>query len=539
MSTLKFVYNDQIYKAAGLPESFSALTNLLRIILKNNLPKSYFLQYQDTEGDRVMLAGEEDYQAMLATELPQDQNKSVRVFVNPKDLPPNVSDKDNSVCNNTAGVSQTSNIQRNDQQGRVNPGNKNPDNFEINDEEQSQTEEFSRDELKNDRRSDFGKEEFKKQKKLIRKEFKHQKRLHKEEILKNAITEVLYDNLPNMAKVIGSYVKDPSINLEETVEKIRPKINQNIEEPPQESQPSFDCFTKRPIPLFKILLGHYQNLPEERKRGINYILGGIPEQMLGKMNDNENDKERGGRDDYWAKKNPFNSEKPQCQFGLSQHQHHEGKGKGNEYHYKFHDKKWRGEGKYKEEWNSGYDEGKKGKDKWRAKEESSNFANEYSVELVKEVGSVPNKVTVNDETIYKTITIRNNGTVEWPKSALLIPRGEVRSQTVRLSNVKPGIEFSPVLTLKNPGKPGNYISDWKLGYKDEQGKTIYTGASVKVELNVSPAEDEKKTVSQEVVRKKAEELLKIFPQVDFDYLLEIINQTPNLSLDELADTYLR
>src|SRR5690348_13126720 len=85
MTTLKFVYHDQIHKVSPLPKTFCSLSSTLQLLLKNSLPESYTLQYQDSEGERVMLTGEEDYKAMLMTELPQDPNKSVRIYISSRD----------------------------------------------------------------------------------------------------------------------------------------------------------------------------------------------------------------------------------------------------------------------------------------------------------------------------------------------------------------------------------------------------------------------------------------------------------------------
>src|SRR4051812_19238489 len=84
MTSLKFIYQDQIHKVSQLPSSFASLEASLKAALNTKLPQSYFLQYQDLEGDRVMLTNEEDFKAMVLTELPKDAVKSLKVYVIPK-----------------------------------------------------------------------------------------------------------------------------------------------------------------------------------------------------------------------------------------------------------------------------------------------------------------------------------------------------------------------------------------------------------------------------------------------------------------------
>jgi len=58
------------------------LIDVVKNVFKASLPPVYVLQYDDVDGDRIMLSGEEDYKAMSETKLPSS-SKTMKVYITP------------------------------------------------------------------------------------------------------------------------------------------------------------------------------------------------------------------------------------------------------------------------------------------------------------------------------------------------------------------------------------------------------------------------------------------------------------------------
>eukprot|EP00330_Aristerostoma_sp_ATCC50986_P005759 CAMPEP_0114585966 /NCGR_PEP_ID=MMETSP0125-20121206/9340_1 /TAXON_ID=485358 ORGANISM="Aristerostoma sp., Strain ATCC 50986" /NCGR_SAMPLE_ID=MMETSP0125 /ASSEMBLY_ACC=CAM_ASM_000245 /LENGTH=229 /DNA_ID=CAMNT_0001781233 /DNA_START=1005 /DNA_END=1694 /DNA_ORIENTATION=- len=92
---------------------------------------------------------------------------------------------------------------------------------------------------------------------------------------------------------------------------------------------------------------------------------------------------------------------------------------------------------------------------------------EYDCQFIREISSIPSKITSRDNVVYKTVAISNTGAQPWPKTSYLIPvNNAVKGQKAKLTNVQPGKEFSSVLILTNPGKSGVYESLWRVAYDE-------------------------------------------------------------------------
>jgi hypothetical protein len=74
---IKLCFNNEIHRISKLPASFKALLEVVQVTFKNSLPPHYALQYEDSDGDRITLAHEEDYKSMID---PSSKN-SIKVYV--------------------------------------------------------------------------------------------------------------------------------------------------------------------------------------------------------------------------------------------------------------------------------------------------------------------------------------------------------------------------------------------------------------------------------------------------------------------------
>lgn len=83
---------------------------------------------------------------------------------------------------------------------------------------------------------------------------------------------------------------------------------------------------------------------------------------------------------------------------------------------------------------------------------------------------IPVNLTTKVSTIYKTISLKNVGTLDWPKDCFLEPVNSSVGKFTKLANVKVGKEYSSVLVLNNPGRAGSFTSHWKFGFMSGESK---------------------------------------------------------------------
>jgi len=182
---------------------------------------------------------------------------------------------------------------------------------------------------------------------------------------------------------------------------------------------------------------------------------------------------------------------------------------------------------------------------------------QFDATFMKELCTIPAKITVNDKSIYKTISIRNTGKVEWPNNCFVRNIAGIQGQDVKVVPLAAGKEFSCILILENPAEAGEFVSAWRLAFLDEKNNLQYVGEPFDVAFRVvqpRPKEnkEEKKEVPVEVkkeeekpkkiydkkVTEKARQVYEIFPHINFDELCDFINRTPNLTIDELVENYM-
>lgn len=82
MVNLKFCYQNEIHKCSNIPEDYASLIETIQTIFKNNLNTPFELQYEDSDGDNIMLSSQEDYEAMLESE--NKNGNSIKIFITNK-----------------------------------------------------------------------------------------------------------------------------------------------------------------------------------------------------------------------------------------------------------------------------------------------------------------------------------------------------------------------------------------------------------------------------------------------------------------------
>mgnify|MGYP000850438628 FL=1 len=179
-----------------------------------------------------------------------------------------------------------------------------------------------------------------------------------------------------------------------------------------------------------------------------------------------------------------------------------------------------------------------------AKEETPQ-GNLFDAVFVREINTIPEKIQVKDLTVYKTVSLRNNGLNAWSKNCYIESEGEIVGESCKLPSIEAGKEFSTVLIIQSPKKVGTFESKWRFGYVDEKGNKKAFGSGFSVEFKIVGEKEEqiviekpveKKEFSNEVVQ-KAKAILDIFPQAKFDDVCEYI-EGQDKSLEELIQDYM-
>ena len=86
MMKLKVCYNNETHRISKLPETFQELSDLVSKIFLSCLPESWRLEYLDADGDKIMLADDQDYKEFLNSELKASNGLSaVKIFIVPKE----------------------------------------------------------------------------------------------------------------------------------------------------------------------------------------------------------------------------------------------------------------------------------------------------------------------------------------------------------------------------------------------------------------------------------------------------------------------
>jgi len=183
---------------------------------------------------------------------------------------------------------------------------------------------------------------------------------------------------------------------------------------------------------------------------------------------------------------------------------------------------------------------------------------EYSWEFVKEVSTIPSKITEKDLVVYKTISIKNNGNTEWPKSLTLSSNSEIKGQTTKLMTLAAGKEMSAILIIDSPRKPGKYTSTWVASYLSDSGEKVVLGEPITLNFEIeepkkeeTPKEEPKKEEPKEEPKKEepkkerseqakvlAAQMMEIFPGANKEVIFEFIENAPNATLEELIDSFL-
>jgi len=616
MKPFKLCYNNEIHRVSKLPSDFKSLEEIVSQAFKSILPTKWALQYEDTDGDRIMLTSDEDYRAMLECEAEND-SKSIKIYL--------VSIEDRGGLDSSrlhlCDISKTESI--------INYSNQPaPVEVLIKEEEEKPQEPVVEQKIIEesvpeilikaeepepvieevvpetvilaqnptyvDIAIDYPPQEIQPAVVEIQEvkeeevevapavEEKRRRRFSKNrqacrESRKAKMTpivnELIYENLPRIAEIMKNYIADPSsVNFEEIINKVK-------EEAPKKKASEdiiavvhdrvccdgckvspitgvrykcsvcedFDYCEKceqsidHPHPFLKIKDPKHrpkaiitvleEDLPAEKNQ-IGQILtqhlGNAAQQAVKVVNGLAEKFFKDAEEQIPVPEEPKVEEEPKIEEVPKQPEVVVEEVKVEEPVVE------------------------------KPKESLLNAS------FVKEICTIPSRITVNDKAIYKTISIKNTGKVEWPHGTMVRNVEGIKGQDTKVVPLVAGKEFSCILIIENPAEVGDFSSVWSLVYPDEKNNMQPIGEPFEVSFKVSQAEvqkplkveiikEEKPVVVEKKEEKpvqkvenkyapkvveKAQKVKEIFPHLKIEDVLEFINNSPNMTFDELVENYM-
>lgn len=79
---LKVCFNHQIHRIPKVPETYKTLVETINYLFDGQLPKRWTLQYIDSDGDTIMLSDENDFRNLIEDEL-ETSSKAVKILILP------------------------------------------------------------------------------------------------------------------------------------------------------------------------------------------------------------------------------------------------------------------------------------------------------------------------------------------------------------------------------------------------------------------------------------------------------------------------
>lgn len=647
----KLCFNNEIHRIGKHPSDYKSLVHSVFTAFKNSLPTNWALQYEDGDGDRVMLTSDEDYRAMLECEA-ESSSKSIKIYllpledrnqmdlstskvnfcdvskaesvdyyqilgsqqseaksedrekvekepeeqvkkdegeqkeekveepvqkelvvtikeepVNQPELPKELNEKKETQTLNPILLSK-SNIGENSAYFDISMDLRQPPFLSIPQVEQQRLQEKCFNALKRQTM----REERQKRLKEIRKEK-----------MRGVVTEIIQENIPNIADLVRDYIKDPSsFKVEEIVKKTKPEseslINKSVH-----NRIICDGCGMNPIlgvrykcsvcedfdycenceatiehshPFLKI------KDPKHHPKAVIAILDEDDEQA--KFRFDILNRSMGGSAISNVISEKIKDTKTQINTAITsiaeklfgnQQKEEQVIEKVEETHLEV------------EEKPSKYVEEEKVEQKSAPVEKTESVIqvpepikqeSPFSATFVKELSTIPSRISRSDKAIYKTISLKNTGKVEWPSNAFLRNVGGVKGQDVKLLTLAPGKDFSCIVILEGPIQAGETVSTWRPAYFDAQSQLQFIGEEFNLPIAISdseltqsvvknveikkeePKSEEKKLlkVYKQDVQDKAKQIKEIFPEADLNNLLEFISNSPNLTIDELVMNYM-
>ena len=108
----------------------------------------------------------------------------------------------------------------------------------------------------------------------------------------------------------------------------------------------------------------------------------------------------------------------------------------------------------------------------------------YNAAFKQHIGTIPHEPQETDSYIYSTVALFNNGKKAWPQRTTIVSCCDLKGESVSVPEIAPGQHFTCVLITKNPGKAENYTAVWGFKYQTNAGQTQSFGSPIIIEFTV-------------------------------------------------------
>jgi hypothetical protein len=167
------------------------------------------------------------------------------------------------------------------------------------------------------------------------------------------------------------------------------------------------------------------------------------------------------------------------------------------------------------------------------------------------VSTLPKEIVANDEKIFVTLELKNNGLQAWPKDtkAIYMRGAATASPLLLLPAVNVGDRHKATFVFDNPKKSGYYESFWRLGFEKPGDPQTIIGEEIKLMFIVKDIPDPKaKKGTAAPVPKEPEKPVQIgegdpaltealkfceaFPDLSLEQIVAVIKSHPKANEDE-------
>ena len=93
--SLKYCFQNEIHKTFNFPPDYPSLIQEIRSLFVQKLPSQFIIQYQDADGDRIVISTNQEYLMMVSHELP-NLSSSIKIFVTTLDSLPEADKRNTS-----------------------------------------------------------------------------------------------------------------------------------------------------------------------------------------------------------------------------------------------------------------------------------------------------------------------------------------------------------------------------------------------------------------------------------------------------------
>ena len=542
---LKFVFQDEIRRVASTPAHYMALLQTVKQLFGDNLPRKFGLQYEDCEGDLIVLASDQDFETMVATEL-TESDKCIRIIVSEA-----AEDSISIIAKeNIDSGSEKEHEEEAELVSKISSQTAKRHSMEKMKEEIQQYEEPTGPQLKEieikknrfpieEKKETISKKDPARKLTLEERRARCQERIKarkaaKRNEIKSIAKEALMEDLPKLAQLVKELLENPNYqsNLES---ELKPSLEEKISK--KEIQKSIhhgvtcDMCGMTPIVgiRYKCTVTKNYDLCETCEDK-----GTHPYPMLKIRTEAQNPyKVVTVIDEEELKKT--------CKNEKSQEIKPKAEGVPNLEKKVLKPVKKPAPKK----------KAPSKKDKFVGKVIESLPKKEITFDFLKaaELKQIPEIITEQDYIVYKTVTLMNTGEVAWPKNTFIKCLDSEAGELATLTEVLPGKQINTVLITKSPEKVGSYVYNWQLGFKDAEGKEKLFGNPFKIEFEVvdqkKALEEMKKKAEIEIEAKYTSEILEsakalkdIFSDKDFETICEYVAKSPQKTLEEMIEEYL-